>query len=211
VEEVLKEMKKRCIELRGKEKSLLELKVNCDKIEVTRQEYETEDERLNSLKDNSHKKSKDLGKTGKLEEKARVDKEQRQISKDIDTNNDKLELAQETTATLTKFFMYKKQNYAAFEQELAEWQKKFAAERAVQYSIKPKKPIGNKCLEIGVLPQLSLKTLCPVCNLFFISNSLVPYFCGCLFHPWYLWPKLLSRCQACPRYKNVGGFQWLEL
>ena len=54
-------------------------------------DLEAEDERLNSMKDFLCKKSKELEVAGSMEEKAGVNKEQRQISKGITANNDKLE------------------------------------------------------------------------------------------------------------------------
>jgi len=96
------------------------------------------------------------------------------------------------------------------QQTLEQLQKKVAIEKAAQYSIKPKKPAGNKWFEAGVPPQIQLDAPCASCSLLFVSNGAVPYSCGCLFHPWCLWPELLSGRRSCPRCKKLGDRQWLE-
>ena len=85
------------------------------------------------------------------------------------------------------------------------------AERVVQYSIKPKKLVGNKVLDTASSLDLQVDQPCGVCSVMFVSNNLVPFSCGCLFHPWYLWLEILGGCRTCLWCKKVVNSQWLEL
>ena len=59
-------------------------------------------------------------------------------------------------------------------------------------------------------PVLQLDKPCPRCQLKFVANTVFPFSCGCLFHPWCLWAELLAGGRACPQCKKEGDSQWME-
>lgn len=120
----MKEVKKKYIDLCGTGTAFGEvfgqLKDACRKMEDNKLEFETKDEWLHSVKVALQKTNKDLSKARKLEEKACVDKEQRQIVQDIDANNNKLEAARDSPAKLKRSFVKEKQRFLTSEQALEE-------------------------------------------------------------------------------------------
>ena len=95
-------MKEKTHHVNDQAKRIAWLRGTLKELEGKISDLEAEDKRLNSVKDALRKKSKELGVAGSMEEKAGVDKEQRQISKDITTNNDKLEECQDLVAEKAK-------------------------------------------------------------------------------------------------------------
>ena len=171
---------------------------------------ETEDERLNSMKEDLRRRSKKHATAGELQEKADVDKEQREISKAIAANNDALEAAQEEAATLASTLERDSSAYRSSQQQLRQLEKNCASERIAQHSIKPKRPVGKNMSEAGVPLKINLDSACRCCNYLFVSNCAVPYSCGCLFHPWCLFPALISGRGNCPLCGKLGDASWLE-
>ena len=97
-------------------------------------------------------------------EKAQCDKEQRTLSKQIAENDDLVESNQASLATLRQTLQRDCTKAERWEQELVEVRNKLVAEKASQYSMKPKQPVGNKTSEVGVTPDLKIGVACGSCS-----------------------------------------------
>ena len=100
VDAFLKELELKTSELQQFASALEEKKVAHTCLQARILALETEDERLNSMKDDMRKRSRQFATAGELKEKAGVDKEQREISKAIAANIATLEAAQEEAVKL---------------------------------------------------------------------------------------------------------------
>lgn len=135
LEELLKAISTETAAVQECSQGVVEKKEACSKLEAQKLQYEAKDETLNSRKDELRKASKDFAKARDLQEKARVDKEQRLLSAKIAANNDKLEECEESLEETKRSIVQAEEKLQSSKQALSQLQKKCNAERVAQYSI----------------------------------------------------------------------------
>ena len=57
--------------------------------------------------------------------------------------------------------------------------------------------------------QIEIALPCPWCNMFLVDTCVVPFSCGCLFHPHCMWNMVLVGGSRCPRCLKTASPRWM--
>lgn len=209
LEELLEEVVRKTAELQAAEKELETKQQSLLQMDERICHFEAEDERLQQHAMLLRKKSKELQRAGDVEEKILNDREIRKVGGEIQANILEWDAADLARTSAKEDVDVAAMKYKKAEEEIADLQEKCKAEKLAQASIKPKAPDGNNGGEAGGDPVLHLDKPCPRCHLKFVANTVFPFSCGCLFHPWCLWAELLAGGRVCPLCKQEGDPRWM--